>query len=441
MDVIQASIPFFFLLIALELGFARLRRRPLYRLSDSISDLSCGIVSQLMGIFIALGTIALFAWVQDLARIQLWLPLPEWIARSPLPGREGFSGIGLDLAALGAWVAVFTLDDFAYYWLHRKSHEVNLLWAGHVVHHSSEELNLTVALRQSGLHGLMTWVFYLPLALLGVPVAMWVVCHALNLVYQFWIHTRGIGRLGPLEWVLNTPSHHRVHHGVNPEYQDRNFAGTFIVWDRLFGTFEPERAEPVYGITKPLESWNPVWANLHVFVEIGRNLRRVRRWGDRLRILFGHPSWRPAELGPSIVARPVSPETFEKYEPPVPSALRLYAALHFAAILAGAMQLLGAAQALPTGQVFAGAFYLILSLGNIGGVLEARSWALVSEAGRLVILGGACAVLLALGVGPPWLLGGALVFAAGSGVWLARMRGLFNPATGTRVPGVAEAAQ
>jgi hypothetical protein len=303
---------------------------------------------------------------------------------------------------------------------------VNLLWAGHVVHHSSEEFNLTVALRQSSLHGFMSWLFYMPIALLGVPVMMWLICHALNLVYQFWIHTRHVNRLGPLEWVLNTPSHHRVHHGVNPEYQDRNYAGTLIIWDRLFSTFEPERAEPVYGITKPLMSWNPLWANLHVFGEIWTHARAASSWRDRLRAVFGHPGWRPAELGEPIVPRPVSVETYGKYEPPVPDGLRVYAFLHFVVILVASVILLQAASRLPVGQLLASGFYVALSLANVGGMLEARSWVAPSELVRLAVLGGACGVLLASGAGPAWLLGAALVFAAGSAAWLLRLRPLLT---------------
>ncbi|HEV8600713.1 MAG TPA: sterol desaturase family protein [Gemmatimonadales bacterium] len=408
MDVIQASIPFFFLLIGVELLVARLRRRPLYRLSDSISDLSCGILSQLAGIFIVLLTIAGYGWVQSHWGLQHALPVSAWIAGAPA----------------AAWLLVFTLDDLAYYWMHRYSHVVNLLWAGHVVHHSSEEFNLTVALRQSSLHGLMSWLFYLPIALLGVPRTMWLTCHALNLVYQFWIHTREIKTLGPLEWVLNTPSHHRVHHGINPEYQDRNFAGTFIIWDRLFGTFEPERAPVVYGITKPLATWNPLRANVHQFQEIWRNARAARTLRDKLRAVFGHPGWRPPELGPPVVPGPVSPETFAKYEPPVSGALRRYALVQFVVVLAGSLVLLQSVPRLPIGETMAGMFYVTVSLGGIGGVLESRSWAGVSEAVRLAVLGGAALVLLATGAGPAWLLGFAATLAAGSLVWVLRLRPL-----------------
>lgn len=426
MDLIRASIPLFFALIGLELLVARMRHRRLYGLSDSISDLSCGILSQLAGIVITLGTIAAFAWVQRHWAAQRWLPLPEWISRTPFPSKPGGGWPGMDTAALASWGAVFLLDDFAYYWMHRFSHTVNLLWAGHVVHHSSEEFNLTVALRQSSLHGFMSWLFYMPIALLGVPVVMWLVCHALNLLYQFWIHTREVNRLGPLEWVMNTPSHHRVHHGVNPEYQDRNFAGTLIVWDRLFGTFEPERAEPVYGITKPLASWNPLWANIHVFGEIWTNLRAARSGRDRLRAVFGHPGWRPPELGESIVPRPVSAGTYHKYEPRVSGGLRTYAFVHFVVTLIASVILLNAAGRLPAGQLAAGGFYVALSLANVGGVLEARSWVAPSELVRLAVLGGVCGVLLASGAGPAWLLGAALLLAAGSAAWLVRLRPLLT---------------
>ncbi len=404
MDLIAASIPFFFLLIGVELIVARARGRSLYRLNDSISDLSCGILSQLAGIFLVLITVGAYRWVEQHLAIQRFLPLPAW-SGSPW-----------------AWGAVFVLDDLAYYGMHRSSHLVAVLWAGHVVHHSSEEFNLTVALRQSSLHGLFTWVFYLPIALLGVPVTMWLVCHAINLIYQFWIHTRAIDRLGPLEWVLNTPSHHRVHHGVNPEYQDRNFAGTLIIWDRLFGSFAPEQAEPVYGITKPLGTWNPVRANLHVFQDIGRHWRSATTWRDRWRAVFAHPGWRPDSLGGSLTPPPTSPETQQKYQPPVTPALKRYALIQFVVVLGGSLVLLSVASKLPLGQMLAGLFYITLSLANIGGLMEARSWAGVSEGVRLVVLGGAALALLAAGQGQAWWLVLAVGFALVSLVTIMRLR-------------------
>ncbi len=424
MDVVQASIPLFFLLIGLEVAVARLRRRPLYRLSDSISDLSCGILSQLAGIAIALGTIAAFDWVSSNVAVQRFLPVPEWIARAPLADAAAWPGFRVDGPALLAWTAVFLLDDLAYYWMHRLSHVVNVLWAGHVVHHSSEEFNLTVALRQSSLHGFMSWLFYMPLALLGVPTLMWVVCHGLNLVYQFWIHTRTVDRLGPLEWIFNTPSHHRVHHGLNPEYQDRNFGGVLIVWDRLFGTFVPERAPVVYGITHPLASWNPVWANVHVFADIWRYARETRAARNRLRAVFGHPRWRPPELAER--ERPaVTSDSPMKYEPPVAGPLKAYALVQFLVVLVASVALLEASGRLGFLELTAGGFYVALSLVNVGGVLEARRWASVSEVARLAVMGGVSALLWWRGQSPTWLFVGGVAFAVVSLVWVVALRPRF----------------
>src|SRR5207247_5460488 len=176
---------------------------------------------------------------------------------------------------------------------HRMSHEVNAFWAAHVVHHQSEEYNLAVALRQGAFQSSFSWVFYLPLAVIGFPPLLFLTVSSLDTLYQFWIHTRAIGRLGPLEWVLNTPSHHRVHHGRNPQYIDRNHAGTLIIWDRMFGTFEPEGHAVIYGVTEPIASWNPVWANFHAYRNLWADAKRAKHWWDKIRIWFMPPGWKP----------------------------------------------------------------------------------------------------------------------------------------------------
>lgn len=422
MDVVAASIPLFFLLIAVELLVSRRLRDPVYRLNDSIADLSCGILSQIAGVFLVLLSYGAFAWVSEHLAIQRWAPIPTWPEGAPFAAAEGFPGFAVRWPQLAAWSAVFVLVDLAYYWLHRYSHEINLLWAGHVVHHSSEEYNLTVALRQSSLHGLLSWVFYVPLALAGVPWEMFAVSHGINLIYQFWIHTREIDRLGPLETVMNTPSHHRVHHGVNPKYQDRNYAGVFIIWDRLFGTFTPEEEEPVYGISIPLASWNPVWANLHVFREIFRNAWRTRRWRDKLKVVFGPPSWRPADLGPSIQAPRVSADTFVKFDPPVPRRVTPYAAVQFGSMLVATLVLLAFAADLPLYQVAAGGFYITVGLSSIGSLMEARPWAATVELARLMALLGLAAALLVVPRFPPQVVLAVAGFAVLSLAWLVPVR-------------------
>lgn len=428
MDIITASVPLFFLLIFVEMTVARATRRPYYRLNDSIADLSLGTLSQLSGIFLTLLTYGAFGWISTHLAVQQWLPVPAWPYGAPFERVAGFPWLAPNWPELASWVTVFLLVDLCYYWLHRLSHEVNILWAGHVVHHSSEEYNLTVALRQSSLHGLFSWVFYMPLALLGVPWQMFVASHALNLVYQFWIHTREIHRLGPLEWVMNTPSHHRVHHGVNPKYQDRNYAGVFIIWDRLFGSFTPEEEEPVYGITKPLASWNPLWANVHVFAEIFRNARRARSWRDRLKVVFGPPSWLPDYLGGAVTIPEVSAETFHKYDPPIAPPVRRYALAQFVVIVLGAMAVLQYAGALSWFHIGVLVFYLTLSLSNLGSLLEGRRWVYSMELARLVVLVGVAAVLLGLGRFDPLPVAAAALLGLLSLAWFVRLRAVVRPA-------------
>lgn len=194
-----------------------------------------------------------------------------------------------DLGASAAiWVALPLLDDLAYYWFHRISHEVRLFWAIHVNHHSSQRYHLATALRQPPLEPLVVWMFWVPLALLGVRPEQIILMKAISNVYQFFLHTELVGRLGPLEWVLNTPSHHRVHHGSNPEYLDRNYGGTTIVWDRLFGTFAAERAPVVYGLTKKVGTNHPIVVWLHEWRAIARDLRAQP--SRALQILLGRPT-------------------------------------------------------------------------------------------------------------------------------------------------------
>jgi|SRR5579884_2809864 len=195
-----------------------------------------------------------------------------------------------------AWVLLFFADDLAYYWFHRVSHEVRVFWASHVVHHSSRHYNLSTALRQ-------TWVpmtafpFWLPLAAIGFKPWMILLQQAVSLTYQFFIHTERVRRLPrPLEAVLNTPSHHRVHHGSNEVYLDRNYGGILIVWDRLFGTFQAE-TEPVrYGLTTNIDTHHPVHVALHEYAAMWREARRARRWRERLGIVLHGPGWVPPSL-------------------------------------------------------------------------------------------------------------------------------------------------
>ena len=266
-DPISLASPAFGLLIAIELWVARRQGRKLYRLNDSLNDLATGILQQMSVLLLAVVVIGAYVALYETGH---WLDLT---AQNPW-----------------TWLACYMAIDFIYYWFHRWSHEVNFLWAAHVVHHQSEEYNLTVALRQSVLQPLFSSIFYWPLAGIGFPPALFAVSLALNTLYQFWIHTEFIRKLpAPIEYIFTTPSHHRVHHAINEKYIDKNYGSTFIFWDRIFGTFQPEEEQPIYGITTPINSYNPVYLVFHIWIDIYRDLRDSKTWLERWKILFGKP--------------------------------------------------------------------------------------------------------------------------------------------------------
>jgi sterol desaturase/sphingolipid hydroxylase (fatty acid hydroxylase superfamily) len=369
-SVLHAAVPLFLTLMILEWLAARLRGRRVYLLRDSVTDLGCGILSQIVGVFLALLSLGAYRFVAEHAAITHYASVPAWPAGGPLASWR----------AAAAWAGVFVLVDCGQYWMHRASHRVSILWACHLVHHSSEQLNYAVALRNSSLHGLFLWVVPLPLAFMGVPWEVFAICYGLNVAYQFWLHTRVIGRLGPLESVLNTPSHHRVHHGRDPEYLDRNFGGVFILWDRLFGTFAREVQEPDYGMTVRTPGSNPVWANLWGFAAIAREMRRATSMRGKVRALVGPPQWtEPADASPEGEA--------EAADDPL---LAAYAISQFLAMLVATITLLDRLGRAPLWDVAAFGILAALTLAGVSAALDHRTWVLRFEAIRLLSIGAAC---------------------------------------------------
>lgn len=363
---IAYAVPVFFLLIGVELFVSWRERRQLYRFNDSINDLSCGILQIVSAVFT--GAILFASYLFLYERFGYW-------------DMQSFS-------PAGKWTAAFVLFlgvDCCYYWFHRMSHEMNGPWAAHAVHHQSEEYNLAVALRQGTFQPFFSWVFYLPLALLGFPPVWFAAMSSFNTLYQFWIHTRRIGKLGPLEWVLNTPSHHRVHHGRNPKYLDKNHAGTLIIWDRMFGTFQEEEEEPVYGIVRPLASWNPVWANFHEFAKLWADAKAAPYFIDKIKVWYMPPGWRPRGLPERPPVPEVSAETVVKYDTPSSLSTNLYVAVHFVIALAlGVYVMISKAQ--PKSELAIYAILCTWALLNLGGLFERRAWMRWSEPARLVAM-------------------------------------------------------
>ncbi len=269
--LILYAIPVFLAMIGLEMALGRRLGLALYETRDTLADLAMGIGNVLVNL----------AW----KGVALWLAFLVYEYRL----------FDIPYSAAWAWLALLFAEDFCYYWFHRVHHESRFAWAAHVNHHSSQRFNLAVALRQSWTTPITGLVFWLPLPLLGFHPLMVVTQQAISLIYQFWIHTQAIGRLGPLEWVLNTPSHHRVHHGINPQYIDRNYGGILIVWDRLFGTFEKEREPVRFGIVHQLETFNPLRIAFHEWLSLAGDVRRARGWREAAGYLLRHPGWRPPD--------------------------------------------------------------------------------------------------------------------------------------------------
>jgi alkylglycerol monooxygenase len=237
------------------------------------------------------------------------------------------------------------------------------------------------------------------------------------------VHTETIKKLPrPVEFVFNTPSHHRVHHGSDPIYLDRNYAGILIVWDRMFGTFQAEEEEPVYGITTPLRSWNPLWANVHVFVDIARAARRAGSWRDRWMYVFGPPGWRAASEGGPVPPPQVDPATAEAWDPVLPPGLAAYGFVQFAVALAASFLLLLNAERMAMLHVAAAGFYVAVSLAGVGGVFESARWAGPIESARLAVLGAAAVLLGWMGIVAAPLAAAAGVFCALSLAWLLPRR-------------------
>lgn len=361
MDInpIVLSIPVYFLLIGAELLVQHFQKDIHYRLNDAIANISCGITDQVAHVFMKIFTITIYQLVF------------QYFSVFEIP------------ATWFTLILLFVASDFCYYWAHRKSHEINLFWIGHVVHHQSEEYNLSVALRQGAFQVVFTFIFYLPLALIGFDTLSFVMMNGLVTVYQFWIHTESIGKLGWFEKIFNTPSHHRVHHGRDPKYIDKNHAGVFIIWDKMFGTFREEEEQPTYGITTPLQTWNPLKAHVSPILQLMQNAARAKGI-DKLKILFNPPGWLPDYAGGIQKPKEVDKLHYRKFDTTINNRTGIYILFQFTIVLAGTAAFLFIHEKLTLLQNFIGAFAIIHAVLNFGLMFENRNWVLYSELIRLI---------------------------------------------------------
>lgn len=294
--ILGVAIPVFMLFIFIEIAYSIWKKKDLYRLNDAISSLSCGSVTILIEIFSKIPWIIAYVWLF-----------------------ENFAITEFSMNSALAWIGFFIIGDFIYYWGHRWSHEINFLWSGHLPHHQSEEYNLTTALRQGALQGTILYPIYLPMAILGCPIEMFLVIGVSNKLYQFWIHTRAIDKVPLIEGILNTPSAHRVHHAVNEEYVDKNYGGTFMIFDKWFGTWVDENPsnEAVYGVRKPYQSFNPLRAHVDWWIRLGKDAYHTRSWKDKIKLWFMPTGWRPEDVSQERPWGTFDMATFEKFDPKV----------------------------------------------------------------------------------------------------------------------------
>jgi alkylglycerol monooxygenase len=347
---IALATPVFFALIALEFLVGRARGYSNYRLNDALNSLSLGVMSQVVGLFTKLLAVGIYAAVHSVAALWQW-PTDQW----------------------WTWALAIVVYDFCYYWNHRLGHESAVFWAAHVVHHQSQEYNLTTALRQTSSGALLGWIFYLPMAVVGFPTEVFVVAAVVNLLYQYWIHTEQVGKLGWFDRWFGSPSNHRVHHAVNDRYIDRNYGGITMLWDRLFGTFVEEGEKCVYGTRAPLDSWDPLWANLEVYADLARRSRQAVHWRDKLLVWLMPPGWQPATAGGPAWHKPsFDVGALRRFDPPMNRPAQGFALLHFGAVLVGATVLLWHADTLALPMLVAASLAILGVLWVIGAVMQGR---------------------------------------------------------------------
>ena len=353
-QIIVLATPAFLALIALEFAWGWKKKRNTYRLNDAVNSITLGMLSECTKVFTRLLRVGIYGAVYSTVSL---VPLEQ--------AREFWT-------TWYGWLLALVFYDFCYYWLHRAGHECALFWAAHVVHHQSQDYNLSTALRQTSSGALIGWVFYLPMAVAGVPPLVFGTVALIDLLYQFWVHTEHVGKLGWFDRWFCSPSNHRVHHAVNDGYLDRNYGGVLIVWDRMFGSFREEGEKCVYGTRSPLNSWDPLWSNAEVYWALAKDSWHARDRIDKLRVWFKPPGWRPADVSARFPKPAFERAQVHRYQPPVSKSVAWFGAIQFVLLLQCVALFLWHADrmALPQSTVWLAA--LAAGLWSVGAVMQGR---------------------------------------------------------------------
>ena len=358
-QVLNFAIPFFLILILTEAIWAYKRGLTIWNSLDTVSSLSSGITNI----------------TKDVLGLTVVIISYDWL-------RQHFSLLHMNFS-VWAVVIAFIGKDFAGYWIHRLQHEINWLWNHHIVHHSSEEFNLPCALRQSiSVIFSVYALFYIPLAVLGVPTQVIAIVSPIHLFMQFWYHTRLIDRLGFLEKIIVTPSHHRVHHAINPEYMDKNYGQIFIVWDKLFGTFqaEQETIKPVYGVKRPVNTWNPVWINFQHLFLLAKDAFHSKSLKDKIKIWFMPTGWRPDDVSQKYPVFSLSnPQNQVKYTTPASPFLKVWIWIQLLFTLLLQLYLFNHLRLFSQPELFLYGAFIFLSVISLTEMMNRRYWSWIVE--------------------------------------------------------------
>lgn len=389
-NVLLIAIPSFMVLLLTEIAYGQWSGKQTYVFMDTIASLSSGLTNILKDTLGLVVILVSYSWLSAQLAIT-----------------------HID-AGLWLYIIAFICIDFASYWSHRLNHKINFFWNQHVIHHSSEEFNMACALRQS-ISNILGYgaLFLIPAAILGIPEQVIAVLAPLHLFGQFWYHTQHIGKLGWLEYIIVTPSQHRVHHAINPIYIDKNLSAIFCVWDRMFGTFQEELKEepPVYGVLKPVQSWNPIWINFQHLWGLLQDAWNTKNWEDKISLWFRPTGWRPKDVAlshPKSLITDVHQR--DKYQPKATQSLQYWALFHLFATLSLLLLMLYHFESLNNNEIIVLGFALFAAIFGYTSVMDRYRWSYAFEWMRLLIT--FFTLSLALGVLVPSIYWAWMVYVA-----------------------------